>query len=226
MNQLKSFLFLLQLLLMVVCRAFAQNQQVLDSMNNQVNLLSQLVQAGNYEQAQVETESFRNFLKRHKLPISPKALNLVSGIYKANEDDRSAARLLTEAELDARRDPNLDTKTALLSSLVKECKRWELPDLALSCQQLLSTAQDSMNARQRRMDSSRVKRQLDSVLTLRRLEVAAQHNTFVIAKDRAYVLGGIASLIFFCPLVCQLQKQRPLAQIVGKKSPGMGIASR
>ncbi|MFN0173051.1 MAG: response regulator [Saprospiraceae bacterium] len=179
---------------------FGQASAVLDTLGNRLALLVQLSQSSNYEQAQVEVEFVREFLKRHKLPISPKALSLMSGIYKANKDDRSASRLLEDAELDARHDPNPVSKAALLKTLVQECGKWELPDLALRCQQLLSVAQDSIASRERRLETRGMQQQFDSLASLRQREMAERDKFFSIEKERAWlygVLGGLFLLTLF-----------------------------
>jgi len=179
---------------------FGQGSVVLDTLGNRLTVLVQLSQSGNYEQAQVEVEFLREFLKRHKLPISPKALSLMSGIYKANQDERSASRLLADAELDARHDPNPVSKAALLKALVQECSTWELPDLALRCQQLLSVAQDSIAARERRLETRGMQQLFDSLATLRQREMAERDKFFSIEKEKTWlygVLGGLFLLTLF-----------------------------
>jgi len=195
----------------------AQSPAVQDTLSNRLQLLGQLSQAGNYEQAQVEAEFFREFLKRHKLPLSPRALTLISGIYKANNDDRSATRLLGEAELDARRDPNPESKAALLNVLVRECDRWELPELALACQKLLSVAQDSVTARQRRNDMLKIRRELDSIQSLRSREEAVQSKFVRLERDRAYLLGGVGLLTFFALLFANFRSGERWRKRVEKK---------
>lgn len=173
---------------------FSQSAAVLDTLGNRLALLLQLSQSSNYEQAQVEVEFLREFLKRHKLPISPKALSLMSGVYKANQDERSATRLLADAEMDARHDPNFTTKSALLKAIVQECRKWELPDQALTCQQLLAVAQDSLAARERRVETLGMQQQFDSLAALRQLELAERSKYLSIEKDKAWlyaVLGGL-----------------------------------
>jgi hypothetical protein len=171
-----------------------QPAAVLDTLGNRLTLLIQLSQSGNYEQAQVEVEFFREFLKRQKLPISSKALSLMSGIYKANQDDRSAIRLLADAEMDARHDPNFTTKAALLKTLVQECGKWQLPDQALVCQQLLAVTQDSIAVRERRLETRGMQQQFDSLAALRQRELAEQDKFIRIERDKAWlygILGGI-----------------------------------
>ncbi len=120
----------------------------------------------------------------------------MSGIYKANEDDRSATRFLNEAHLDALHDPNPVTRANLLAVLVKECDRWELPELALQCQQQLGVAQDSVAVRRRRADTLRMQQRLDSLVALRRTEMAEQSHYLRIHYDEAYLWAGGLGLLF------------------------------
>lgn len=173
----------------------AQENPVQDTLSNRLTLLVQLAQSGSYEQAEVEAESFRLFLKQHQLPLSPKSLLLLSNIYKANQDDRSATRMLAEAEMGARKDPNPVTKAALLKVIVEECRKWDLPDQALTCQQLLTVAQDSIEARDRRFATLDIRRQLDSLSALRQREVAEQNKYIHLELERAWLMGGVAALL-------------------------------
>lgn len=188
------------MLLCAVTSLFCQDKAVNDSLNARLTLLSQLSQSGSYEQAQVEAEGFREFLKRHKLPITPKMLTLISGIYKANSDDRSATRLLSDAELDARKDPNPETKAALFNALVEECRKWDLPDQALTCQKLYTAAQDSIVARKRRSETLGMQAKLDSIAALRKQELAEQSKYYHIERDKAFAGGLIVGLAFLALL--------------------------
>ncbi|MBL7810000.1 MAG: response regulator transcription factor [Saprospiraceae bacterium] len=154
----------------------------------------ELAQAGNYEQAQVEVESLRDFLKRHRLPVTGRALSLMSGIYQANSDERSAATLLAAAEMDARRDPNPVTKAELLQALVQEYRKWQMPEQALTCQQLLAVAQDSIKARERKVETLGMRQKYDSLSVLHQLELSQQDNYLKIPKDRALLYSGLAGL--------------------------------
>ena len=174
----------------------AQANPVQDTLSNRMTLLIQLSQSGSYEQAEVEAESFRAFLKRHQLALTPKIVTLLSGIYRANQDDRSATRLLADAELTARKDPNPITKAELLKVIVDECKKWDLPDQALTCQQLLTVAQDSIEARQRRNTTIGMRRQLDSLMALRRLEQTQQDGYVKMEREQVWLLGGGLALLF------------------------------
>lgn len=218
MLRLSCYLILLGVLLLPgSASVYAQPSAVQDSLTNRLTLITQLAQAGNNEQAQVEVELYRAALKQHRVAIAPKALSILSGVYKANEDDRSAARLLTEAELDARRDPNPETKAALLSTLVREAGRWEMPELALACQQMLGVAQDSLAARKRRAESLRVQNVLDSLTALRKAEMAEQSKYIRLGKDRAYLLLGVAGMVFLVLLFANFRTSDRWRKILKKK---------
>jgi DNA-binding response OmpR family regulator len=196
-----------------------------DTLNNRLQLLNQLYQAGNYEQAQVEAEWFREFLKRHKLPLMPKALSVISGIYQENDDDRSATRMLADAELDARHDPNPETKAALLSELVKACKEWELPEQALACQQMLEVARDSMAVRQRRNDVKSARLALDSLVAVRAKETAEQSRFFHFERSRAYLFGGVALFAFLALLFANFRNTDRWRHRLAKKEEELEFAS-
>lgn len=194
-----------------------QSAAVLDTLGNRLSLLVQLSQSGNYEQAQVEVEFLRDFLKRQKLPISPKALSLMSGIYKANQDDKSAARLLADAELDARHDPNPSTKAALLKALVQECGKWQLPDQALVCQQLLAVAQDSIASQEHRLETRSMQQQFDSLARVRQREMAEQDKYLRLEKEKAWWYGGLGSLFLITLLFWSFRSDHRWRKILQKK---------
>lgn len=170
-------------------------------MLNRINLMGQLVQSQSFEQAEVEAEWFRDFIKRHQLPYSPRAVHLISKIYKANADDRSATRMLAEAELDARKDPAPESKAALLAVLVDECRIWELTDQALTCQKMLTVAQDSIAARRQRLSASHLQAQLDSVTNLRNTEQANEKQFLKLHRDHALIAGAALGLLFLLLLI-------------------------
>lgn len=208
---------LLALFLLFSLALAAQEKAVQDTLANRLTLLIQLSQAGNFEQAQVESELFRDFLKRQKLPLSPKAVTLLSTIYKANQDDRSATRMLAEAELDARHDPNPVTKAALLNTLVQECRKWELPDQALTCQQLLAVARDSIQARERRAETNNMQQQFDSLTSLRAREIGEQEKYVKLEKDQALAFAGIIGAILLLLLIANYRANTKWDKLLKKK---------
>ncbi len=210
-------ILLLTVLLAAAYSASAQDTAVQDTLTNRFTLLTQLSQAGSFEQAQVEAEQFRDFLKRQKLPLSPKAVSLLSTIYKANQDDRSATRMLAEAELDARHDPNPVSKAALLTTLVQECRKWELPDQALTCQQMLAIARDSIQTRERRLEAMSMQQQFDSLTTLRALEVSDQAKYVKLEKKQALGIAGILAAILLLMFSTIVRSNNKWGNLLKKK---------
>jgi DNA-binding response OmpR family regulator len=208
---------LLSLLFAVAFDASAQEKPVQDTLTNRMTLLNQLSHAGNFEQAQIEAEQFREFLKRQKLPLTPKAVALLSTIYKANADERSATRMLAEAELDARHDPNPVTKAALLATLVQECRKWALPDQALTCQQMLAVAKDSIQARERRQESLNMQQQFDSLSTLRTLEASEQSKYIKLEKKQAFGLAGVLAAILLFLFLALIRSNKKWEGVLKKK---------
>jgi CheY-like chemotaxis protein len=179
-----------------------QNNAVMDTLAGKLSVMVALAQAGNFEQAQVEVESLREFMKRYNIPITARALTLMSGIYQANSDERSATTLLHSAEMDARKDANPFSKSDLLQALVQEYRKWQLPDQALTCQQLLTVAQDSIKARERKAEA---------------LELSNQGNYYQIPKDRALLYGGLAGLILVILLIRNMTIDSRWQKLLRKK---------
>lgn len=168
-----------------------------DSLEQRMRVLEQLSQAGNLEQSAVEAEAMREFMKRQRIPVTPRIVSLISGVYAANKNEASAGRFLNEAEVDARRDLNPFTRKPLLETLAKEYRRWEMEAQALHCQSLALIAQDSLLARQRRGHTAAMQRQVDSLMTLRQMELSGEDRFLRIEKERAYLLGGALALLLF-----------------------------
>lgn len=98
----RFFSFTLSLLLLCTCGLGAQDTAARDSVGNQVALLRKLTQSGNFEQAQIEAIALREYMEHQSVLLEPEILSLLSDIYRANLDDRSIAKLLSDAEADAR----------------------------------------------------------------------------------------------------------------------------
>jgi len=179
----------------------SQNSAVLDTLGSRLQVLLQLSQSSNFEQAQVEVEFLRDFLKRNKLSITPQALELMSNVYQANQDVRSATSLLGDAEMDARKDPNPYTKAALLKAYVQESDKWKLSEQALAGQKMLAVTQDSISARERRTESLGMQQKLDSIETLRQSEMAHQAQYFSLHKEKAWLYGVLIGLLLLTLLV-------------------------
>ena len=74
------FPFRFVLILILTCHLAsvkAQPRAVLDTLQTKNNVLAQLIQSESFEQAQVEAESYKAFLKRNNLLITPQAVRLM-----------------------------------------------------------------------------------------------------------------------------------------------------
>ncbi len=194
-----------------------QNSAVMDTLAGKLSVMVALAQAGNFEQAQVEVESLREFMKRYDIPVTARALTLMSGIYQANSDERSATTLLHSAEMDARKDANPFTKSDLLQALVQEYRKWQMPDQALTCQQLLTVAQDSIKARERKAEAIGMRQKYDSLAVLHQLELSNQGNYYQIPKDRALIYGSLAGLILLILLIRNMTIDTRWQKLLRKK---------
>lgn len=210
-----SFFLLFVWLASPVC---SQNNAVLDTLGSRLQVLLQLTQSSNFEQAQVEVEFLRDFLKRHKLPITPQALELMSNVYQANQDIRSATTLLGDAEMDARKDPNPYTKAALLKSFVQESDKWKLSEQALIGQKMLAVTQDSISARERRSESRGMQQKLDSIEALRQSEMAHQAEYFRLHKEKAWLYSVLLGLLLLTLIVWAYRSDRVWRKRLEKKT--------
>jgi CheY-like chemotaxis protein len=217
MRRLTIHTFILLLLLAASTPSFCQDKALQDSLEKRLNLLRQLSQEENYEEAAVEVESFRKFLKHHQMLITPKALVQISGIYKANSDELSATLLLQDAFSDANNDPNPVTKAALLKALADECKRWEMYDMAFKCQERIIAVNDSIAALRRRAELIDLQQKMDSIVALRQQELAEQTKHFPIERDKALMWVGVVALLFLGLLYSYFRNHNQWRSLLEKK---------
>ncbi len=216
MRRLTNHTFVL-LLLLASTPSFCQPKALQDSLDARLSWLKSLSQSEDYERAAIEAEDLRDFLKRHQLPITPKALTPLSNVYKANSDERSATRLLQDAYSDAEKDPDPVTKAALLKSLVQECRRWEMLDLALTCQKLLTTTEDSIAEHLRRAETLKLQQKMDSIAAVRQQELTDQSNFVRFERDKAIMWGGIAGFVFLALLYSYFKNHDRWRKLLEKK---------
>lgn len=188
--------YCLSLFFLTIGAQSLMSQTFTDSLGGYLKLLRELSQAGNYEQAQVESGNLRQYLQRSKSLIPAGAVPLLSGIYRHNEDEKSARIFLADAVRDARRDNNPETRAQLLEVLVIAFNEWEQPTQALACQQLLAVAKDSLADRDRRLALRQAQLQRDSLVALRQIEMAERDRFFRLERERAFMLGGAILLVF------------------------------
>ena len=215
---MRPFLLLLLLFIASLPAVHAQDAAVRDSLTQKLDLLRSLVQAGNYEQAQVEAVGMRLFMRRQRVLCPAEAIPLLSGIYHHNKDEQSAWLFFNEAEVDARRDANPVTKAALLSALVTAYRDWQLPDRALTTQQMLNTVQDTLSSRTQRSEIRAMRHSIDSMQQMLALEQARQENTITVERNRAYLLAGSVALVFLLLLLANYRAaQRSRARMDRKE---------
>lgn len=172
-----------------------------DSLQAQLRLLRELTQADNFEKAAVEASRLRAFLDSRSIFCPAAAVPLVSGIYRRNKDEDSALLFLEEAEIDARRDRNPQTKADLLAAVAVEFEQWKAPERALICYKLLNGTKDTLTARQLRTAQARSRQKIDSIDNLRLQQGQGSHNMVSVERDRALALAAILGLVFIALLV-------------------------
>ena len=160
-----------------------------DSLQAKMNLMRELVQPDNFEDAQVEAGNYRDFLKRNVIYFPPAGLVMISNIYWHNKDKKGAEPMLREAEQDALRDKNLKSRQALLKTIIKAHERWENEERVQICRQILQTTEDSLAARQVKDQTVHLERQIDS------LQTALQQEEERVAEGRAEEVGKISELL-------------------------------
>jgi CheY-like chemotaxis protein/AraC-like DNA-binding protein len=200
--RIKTFFYSLTVLLAGLFSPVALHSQAWqDSVRAQTRLLTELSQSENLEKAVVEAGKLRVLLIRQKIACPPATAALLSSIYHRTRNETGALRFLEELEAETRRDRNVFTKSQLLSVLVKEYTRWQLPEKALFIQQQLTVVQDSIAARHVKAEQARSKRQLDSLQRMHEATNASAKDMVMMERDRALLLGGILGLIFLALLI-------------------------
>lgn len=194
------YCFMLLLLGAIPAKMAAQMQQ--DSVQHSLDLLQELAQAENFEQAQLEAENFRSYLQRNGLLCPAAAVPLLSKIYKHNQDTKSAMAFLADATADTRRDTISKTRIALLDALVNAFTDWEAYPQALACQRALMVLKDSDALLQRQTAVRALQAQLDSLASMKQQENAEQSQSVRLKSTQIYWIAGglllaILSLIWF-----------------------------
>ena len=213
----RFFSYTLSLLLLCVCDLRAQDVAPRDSISSQVALLRKLTQSGNFEQAQVEAVELREYMESQSVPLEPEIISLLSDIYKANLDDRSIAQLLSDAEADARKQQDFSEKIALLEAMVRECKKWLLPERAFNVQALVMAARDSQHIQSLRALEANMQLRVDSIVALRGVEVAQNEQFLKIERNAAFAIGAGLLLSFVILLISLLRNNARWQRMLSKK---------
>ncbi|MBK9336964.1 MAG: helix-turn-helix domain-containing protein [Lewinellaceae bacterium] len=177
-------IFLLFLLAGTTARLPAQTRTA--ALDQALTLLGELVEAGNYEEAQVEAENLRDYLLQHQLPCPAEAVPLLSDIYRHNRDKKSAREFLDEAARSAQNHPD----PQLLNALADAYFVWRRPEAALDCLRRLLVAKDSIAERERRDDIAALQQQLDSLARHQRAESMEQTGIVRLRQEHLLFAGG------------------------------------
>jgi DNA-binding response OmpR family regulator len=199
----RFFSYMLGFSLLCACDLRAQGSVAPDSVDIRVALLRKLVQSGNFEQAHVEAIALRDYMESQLVPLRPEIVSLLSDIYKANLDDRSIAQLLSDAESDARNQQDFPVKIALLEAMIRECKKWLLPERAFNVQTLVMAARDSQHLHLLRALEADMQLRIDSISALRGVEVAQDEQYLKVERSKGLAIG-IGLLFFLLVLLVSL----------------------
>ncbi|MFN8300997.1 MAG: response regulator transcription factor [Saprospiraceae bacterium] len=174
---------------------------VKDSLQLRLDVLSTLAQAGNFEQAQVEAESFKSFLSRYKLAIPAVSISVLSNIYQANKDSASALGLLAAAERDARLDPDYNNRAAMYSQIAAAYERWRQPARAIATMRSLAIVKDTLAARATIEYAAMLQHQVDSLQALRLAEGYGNPDIVKMSKRDALLMAGAVALLLLLLIV-------------------------
>lgn len=214
---LVHIIFQLLIILSRSTPSWAQAPAVSDSLNERLQVISQLAQAGSYEKAQVESEGLRAYLKYAKKPMPARGIRIISDIYYQNGDRTSALRLLAEAEASMQQNTQYEERAETWEVLASEYRRWSLEAQALRAQQQSASARlaeaDERNIRK----VAELQARLDSVTRLNQTTKGISPHTISIPREQGYAIGAIAALVVLSLLFYQYRTARYWHTELGKK---------
>ncbi|MBK8922320.1 MAG: response regulator transcription factor [Saprospirales bacterium] len=184
-----------------------------DSLALSLNLILDLVEADNYEEAQLEAVQLLDYLHRQHQTCPPEAIPLLSGIYQHNKDKKSALLFFGKVGQDARREPDPAIRARVLEALASAYQAWEQPAEALVCLQQLVEARDTLAEHIRLAATRALQEKIDSLATVQRLE-KTEHARYVLLerKQLLALLGGglaifLALLLFYWKTTARWRKR-------------------
>jgi CheY-like chemotaxis protein len=185
----------------------AQGRDTADSLDQRLQFITQLVQSGSYEKAQVESEGFRAYLRYCKMPITPKAARIISGVYYQNKDKVSGVRWLSEAEAAANGAKGED-RMALWEVLAGEYQRWEMDAYAQRAHEQLITVRLSLSDERRNQQIRDLQSRIDSLVGLRAQQNSSRPDTIEVPREQGYALAAIVALFVLSLLYYQYRTAR------------------
>ncbi len=197
--------------------ALLQAQTRTDSLDQALALIAELVEAENFEDAQVEAANLREYLQRRALPCPAESVPLLLDIYKKNRDKKSARDFLDEAFASAKNLPSETERIELLTALADGYADWNRPENALACLRQVLAAKDSVAERERRNDLSALQLQLDSLAQLRVSDTAESSEQAPLKRAYFFALGGVALVLILLLLYRNRRAVRRWRKLVAKR---------
>ena len=204
-------------ILFAVGSALLQAQTRTDSLDQALALIAELVEAENFEDAQVEAANLREYLQRRALPCPAESVPLLLDIYQKNRDKKSAREFLDEARAGARNQPDESGRVELLAALADGYAEWNRPENALACLRKLIATRDSLAERERRADLLTLQTQLDSLKTLRYSDIPPSSGETPIPHTFLLAIGGGALAIILLLLYRNRRAVRRWRKLVAKR---------
>ncbi|MBL7775963.1 MAG: response regulator, partial [Saprospiraceae bacterium] len=171
-------------------------QSAQDSLQSALQLIGQLVQAENYEAAQLEAELLRDLLRRNEFAYPPAAVSLLSKIYLHNRDTPSAMGFLADATASSRKDSLPGRRIDLLQALVAAFTDWEAYPQALACQRAMLVLKDTEAQRQRQGVVENLQARIDSMTRAASVVSAEQERGVRLKRTSLLGFAALLALLF------------------------------
>jgi AraC-like DNA-binding protein len=197
------FTYTLLLIIGLHMMSFAQKQSLIDSVSIKLNQIDAEKRAGDTDLALLNLEDLRWFIKREKVFIPAKYLVSALSVYNDNLDTKGAARFLEDASATLTNITTDSIRISVTKELVRIYEARGSADKALALQKQLTENVVSEKDLQMASRLDSVQHRLDSISAARLTEIGAEHQVFKINKERAWLLGGVLSLVFLTLLAAQ-----------------------
>ncbi|MEQ1747671.1 MAG: response regulator transcription factor [Saprospiraceae bacterium] len=206
------------LLLLAGGTALLPAQTRTDSLEQALALISELAEAENFEQAQLEAENLRIYLQANLLPYPADAVSLLSTVYRKNRDKKNARAFLDEAFASIPNQPDARGEVELLAALAEGYTDWGRPENALVCLQRLTAMRDTLAERERRADLAVFQQRLDSLTLARRAKLPLPASDAVtIQRDILFAIGGLVFALLLLLLWQNRRNNRRWQKLLAKR---------
>ncbi|MFN0015511.1 MAG: helix-turn-helix domain-containing protein [Saprospiraceae bacterium] len=189
-----------------------------DSLEQALALLGELTEDGNYEQAQVDAENLRDYLRASSLPYPADAVPLFLNIYRKNRDKKSARAFLDEAFVSIQNHTDTRGEVELLAALAEGYSDWGRPENALVCLQRLAAMRDTLAERERRADLAVLQQRLDSLAQARTAELPQPaSDAVVVQRDILIAIGALVAVLFVLLVWLNRRNNRDWQKLLAKR---------